>query len=47
MDTELIEGTNGIFDVVADGAMIFSKHAEQRFPESDEIITALRALSAA
>ena len=27
--------------------MIFSKHAEQRFPEGDEIITALRALSAA
>ena len=47
MDTELIEGTNGIFDVVSDGAMIFSKHAEQRFPESDEIITALRALTAA
>ena len=27
--------------------MIFSKHAEQRFPESDEIITALGALSGA
>lgn len=47
MDTELIEGTNGIFDVVADGRMIFSKHAEERFPESDEIIGALSALSAA
>ena len=23
--------------------MIFSKHAEQRFPEADEIITALSA----
>ena len=46
LDTELIEGTNGIFDVVADGSMIFSKHAEQRFPESDEIIGALRALNA-
>jgi len=26
--------------------MIFSKHAEQRFPEANEIVTALRALSA-
>ena len=33
--------------MVADGRMIFSKHAEQRFPEADEIITALGALSAA
>ncbi len=47
LETELIEGTNGIFDVVADGRMIFSKHAEQRFPEADEIITTLGALSAA
>ncbi|MCE2541399.1 MAG: Rdx family protein [Acidobacteria bacterium] len=47
LETELIEGTNGIFDVVADGRMIFSKHAEQRFPELEEIIGALRALSAA
>ena len=27
--------------------MIFSKYAEQRFPELDEIITTLGALSAA
>ena len=47
LEAELIEGTNGIFDVVADGRMIFSKQAEQRFPESDEIIDALRALAAA
>ena len=45
METELIEGAKGIFDVVADGRMVFSKHAEQRFPETDEIIGALRKLS--
>jgi selT/selW/selH-like putative selenoprotein len=42
IDPELIEGTNGIFDVVADGAMIFSKHQEGRFPEHQEIVQALR-----
>ena len=35
-----------MFDVVADGDLIFSKHAEQRFPEHDEIIAALRACGA-
>ena len=47
LDSELIEGSNGIFDVVADGKMIFSKHEEHRFPEHDEIISALRAMSGA
>jgi hypothetical protein len=42
VDAELIEGGNGIFDVVADGQMIFSKYDAERFPEHDEIITALR-----
>lgn len=47
LDTELIEGSNGIFDVVADGTMIFSKYDAERFPEPDEVITALRAMSGA
>jgi len=37
-------GARGQFDVVADGELIFSKQKEQRFPEPDEIIGALRAL---
>ncbi len=41
---ELIEGAGGVFDVVADGAVIFSKHSAGRFPDSAEI---LRLLSAA
>lgn len=36
-----------MFDVVADGDLIFSKHTEERFPEHDEIIAALRARGAA
>ena len=46
IDAELIEGDNGVFDVVADGDLIFSKHAEERFLEHDEIIAALRARGA-
>ena len=35
----------GQFDVVADGELIFSKQQEQRFPEPDEVVGALRSLS--
>ena len=30
-----------MFDVTADGKLIFSKHKEGRFPEQDEILRAL------
>ena len=40
----LIKGDDGIFDVVADGRLVFSKHATGRFPEEQEIVEALRAL---
>jgi selT/selW/selH-like putative selenoprotein len=39
---ELVKGDNGVFDVVADGDLVFSKHAEGRFPEEEEILGALR-----
>ena len=44
VDAEVIVGARGQFDVVADGELIFSKGAEHRFPEPDEIIGALRSL---
>ncbi len=37
-------GARGQFDVAADGALVFSKQQEQRFPEADETIDALRSL---
>jgi len=40
---ELIRGDGGVFDVVVDGELIFSKHDEGRFPEEDEILAALGA----
>lgn len=34
---ELEGGKGGVFDVFADGELIFSKHKELRFPENEEI----------
>jgi len=45
IESELIEGKNGIFDVNADDKAIFSKYDAQRFPESTEIIEALQTLN--
>lgn len=41
---KLIEGSGGVFDVAADGKLLFSKKKEGRFPEPDEIFKALAAL---
>jgi len=42
LETELFEGGSGVFDVEVDGERIFSKHQTGRFPEDQEILTALR-----
>jgi selT/selW/selH-like putative selenoprotein len=34
-------GSTGQFDVVADGQLVFSKHAAGRFPEEGEILAKL------
>jgi predicted Rdx family selenoprotein len=33
-----------VFDVAADGKLVFSKHRDGRYPEAEEVIGALRAL---
>jgi selenoprotein W-related protein len=38
----LIEGSGGVFDVHADGRLLWSKHDAGRFPENDEILAKLR-----
>jgi selT/selW/selH-like putative selenoprotein len=38
---ELIAGSGGIFEVVADGRPLFSKNKTGRFPEENEIINLL------
>jgi len=44
IEARLIKGDNGVFDVVANGKLIFSKDAAGRFPEESEIVEALRSL---
>jgi predicted Rdx family selenoprotein len=41
-DAVALEGQKSQYDVVADGSVVFSKQREGRFPEDDEIVTALR-----
>jgi selenoprotein W-related protein len=38
IEPELIKGDSGIFDVAADGKLIFSKYEVGRFPEEGEIL---------
>jgi len=42
IETELIKGGGGIFDVQVDGDRIYSKSETGRFPENDEILAKLR-----
>jgi selT/selW/selH-like putative selenoprotein len=39
----LVKGDKGVFNVVANGSVIFSKDETGRFPEDQEIIDALRS----
>lgn len=41
---ELVKGGDGIFDVAADGVLLFSKHRDDRFPGGAEVLEALRNL---
>jgi selenoprotein W-related protein len=38
VDAKLISGSGGVFDVVLDGQLIFSKKQVGRFPESSEVL---------
>ena len=42
VDSELVAGGGGIFDVEIDDRLIFSKHEVGRFPEDSEILDQLR-----
>ena len=41
IDVELLAGSGGIFEVVADGRLVFSKKQKGRFPEPGEIVRLL------
>ncbi|MHC4067714.1 MAG: Rdx family protein, partial [Planctomycetota bacterium] len=38
VESELIKGGGGIFDVHLNGDLIYSKHETGRFPEHDEVL---------
>lgn len=42
VDAKLVAGGGGVFDVIADGTMIYSKFKTGRFPEHDEVIEKLK-----
>jgi selT/selW/selH-like putative selenoprotein len=42
---DLERGDRGAFDVLVDGKLLFSKHTAGRFPETAEIVQAIRARS--
>lgn len=37
LDTELIKGKDGVFEVTLDDDLVFSKKSLGRFPEADEV----------
>ena len=39
VEASVQEGENSQFDVFADGELVFSKQAQGRFPEEDEILS--------
>jgi len=41
LDVELIQGKGGVFDVVVDGKLIYSKKETGRFPEDAEVLSQL------
>ena len=41
IESELIAGGGGVFDIRVDDRLLFSKHREQRFPEAGEAAAAL------
>ena len=42
MDATLIEGGGGVFTVVVDGNLIYSKKETGRFPEKGEVIQLMK-----
>jgi predicted Rdx family selenoprotein len=42
-DATAAEGEHSQFDVLADGELVFSKQREGRFPDEDEVVSALAA----
>ena len=42
VDAELVPGGGGIFDVIVDGTMVYSKSETGRFPDAGEVTGLMR-----
>ncbi len=42
VEANLVPGSNGIFDVIADRKLVFSKFESGRFPDPGEIVNKLK-----
>ena len=42
MESELVPGSGGIFDVIVDDKLVFSKFETGRFPDSGEIVQKIK-----
>lgn len=47
IDSQLIRGSGGIFNVIVQNQKIFSKHDEGRFPSEKEILDQVKKLQSA
>jgi selenoprotein W-related protein len=43
VDVELVASSGGVFEVMKDGKLVFSKKALGRFPKTDEILEKLQS----
>ena len=43
VDSELIAGSGGVFEITVDGKKVFSKKALGRFPDDGEVVGLIRA----
>jgi len=43
VESELIAGSGGVFEITVDGKKLFSKKALGRFPEDGEVLELIRA----
>jgi selT/selW/selH-like putative selenoprotein len=45
IDTKLVPGSGGIFDVMVDGKLVFSKRAVGRHAKPGEVVDLIKAVS--
>jgi len=43
VEATLVRGSGGEFEVTVDGKLVFSKRAEGRFPEAEEVLAHIPA----